>query len=117
MPGGFLIAKVDERQVADKDGFAAARSEIYDRLILQRANSVLVQFAKHECYLGKGQVDIRVNERAVDRLMSYEGQLQTDENGVRLTPPYKVCARVGERGGALRLSMALRGRGRGMPTP
>lgn len=111
VPGGFLIAKVDERKTADKAGFADARRELYDRLILQRANSVLVQFAKHQCYLSKARVDIRVNDKAVDQLMSYDGQLMKDEKGVRLTPPYRVCARVGERGGALRLQMALRGRG------
>lgn len=111
VPGGYVIAKVDERQFADKDGFADARSELYDRLVLQRANSVLVQFAKHQCYLSKARVDIRINDKAVDQLMSYDGQLMKDEKGVRLTPPYRVCARVGERGGALRLQMALRGRG------
>ena len=114
VPGGYLIAKVDERLTADKEGFAAARTELYEKLVLQRANSVLIQFAKHACYVGKGKVDIRINDRAVDRLMSYDGQVMKDENGMRLTPPYEVCARVGERGGALRLSMALRGRGRGM---
>ncbi len=117
VPGGFLIAAVDKRLVADKEGFAKARAELYENQALQRANSVLVQFAKNQCYLGKARVDIRVNDKAVDRWMSYDGQLQKDENGVRLTPPYRVCARVGERGGALRLSMALRGRGRGAPSP
>ncbi|HVH97947.1 MAG TPA: SurA N-terminal domain-containing protein [Enhygromyxa sp.] len=111
VPGGFLLAKVEERKVADKAGFADARAELYQRLILQRANSVLVQFAKHQCYLSKARVDIRINDKAVDQLMSYDGQLMKDEKGVRLTPPYRVCARVGERGGALRLQMALRGRG------
>lgn len=111
VPGGFLLAKVDERKLADKEGFAEARDELYQRLILQRANSVLVQFAKNQCYLSKARVDIRVNDKAVDQLMSYDGQPMTDDNGVRLTPPYRVCARVGERGGALRLQMALRGRG------
>jgi parvulin-like peptidyl-prolyl isomerase len=111
VPGGFLLAKVDERKVADKEGFAEARRELYSRLVLQRSNSVLVQFAKNQCYLSKARVDIRINDKAVDQLMSYDGQLMKDENGVRLTPPYRVCARVGERGGALRLQMALRGRG------
>lgn len=111
VPGGFVLAKVDERKVADKAGFAEARGELYDRLVAQRSNSVLVQFAKHECYLGKARVDIRVNDKAVNQLMSYDGQLMTDENGVRLTPPYRVCARVGERGGQLRFQMALRNRG------
>jgi peptidyl-prolyl cis-trans isomerase D len=113
VPGGYLIAKVDERLVGDKDGYAEARPALYERLVLQRANAVLIQFAKHQCYLGKARVDIRIDDKAVARLMSYDGQIMTDAEGVRLTPPYEVCARVGERGGALRLSMALRGRGRG----
>jgi parvulin-like peptidyl-prolyl isomerase len=112
VPGGFLLAKVDERKVADQAGFADARAELYQRLVLQRANSVLIQFAKNQCYVSRARVDIRINDKAVDKLMSYDGQVMTDENGVRLTPPYRVCARVGDRGGALRLQMALRGRGR-----
>lgn len=111
VPGGFLLAKVEQRKTADKAGFADARDELYQRLVLQRGNGVLIQFAKHQCYLSKARVDIRVNDRAVNQLMSYDGEAMTDENGVRLTPPYRVCARVGERGNMLRLQMALRGRG------
>jgi parvulin-like peptidyl-prolyl isomerase len=111
VPGGFLIAAVAERKTADQAGFADARRELYERLVLQRANSVLVQFAKNQCYLSKARVQIRTNDGTVNKLMSYDGQIMKDENGVRLTPPYLVCSRVGERGGALRLQMALRGRG------
>lgn len=109
VPGGFSIAAVDERQVADKEGFAAARPEIYEKLLRMRTHSVLTQFAKRECYESKARVDIRVNDKAVEQYMSYDGQLAKDENGVRLTPPYLVCARVGERGGMLRVGALSRG--------
>jgi peptidyl-prolyl cis-trans isomerase D len=111
VPGGFLIAKVAERKVADQAGFAEARTQVYDDLVAMRANSVLIQFAKHQCYLSKARVDIRVNETTVNKLMSYDGQLLKDEKGVRLTPPYRVCARVGERGGIAQLHALARGGG------
>jgi peptidyl-prolyl cis-trans isomerase D len=108
VPGGFLIAAVDQRQVADKDGFAEAREELYDQLLRMRAYSILMQFAKRHCYEGKARVDIRINDKAVSRYASYDGQLQRDADGVRLTPPYIVCARVGDGGGALRLGALSR---------
>ncbi|MFO7563001.1 MAG: SurA N-terminal domain-containing protein [Enhygromyxa sp.] len=108
VPGGFLIAAVDERKVADKEGFAEARTEIYEGLLRMRAYSVLVQFAKRRCYESKARVDIRINDKAVNRYTSYDGQIARDEDGVRLTPPYVVCARVGDGGGALRVGALSR---------
>jgi peptidyl-prolyl cis-trans isomerase D len=111
VPGGWLIAAVDERMTVDEAGYADARPEIYARLAQMRAHTVLATFTKHECYLGKARVDIRVNHPVVNRLMSYDGKIQTDDEGVRLTPPYRTCARVGEGGGMLRLQQILRGSG------
>ncbi|HLT35056.1 MAG TPA: peptidylprolyl isomerase [Enhygromyxa sp.] len=109
VPGGFLIAAVDERTVADKEGFADARAELYEQLLRVRTHSVLTQFAKRQCYEGKARVDIRVNDKAVNQYTSYDGQVKRDEQGVRLTPPYLVCSRVGERGGMLRAGALARG--------
>jgi peptidyl-prolyl cis-trans isomerase D len=116
VPGGFLIASVDERQVADKAGFAEARVKLYRELSLQRANTIISGFTKHQCYLGKARVDIRVNEKQLAVWMNYGTETPTDENGVPLVPPYRVCDRVGDRGGLLQLAMMLRGRGNaGLP--
>lgn len=109
VPGGFALVAVDERLVAEQAGFAEAREQLYRRLVYQRANATLIAFAKAECYRGKARVDIRVNDKVVNRWMSYDGELQVDEQGVRMTPPYQVCARVGDRGGALRAMLKTRG--------
>lgn len=111
VPGGFLIASVDERQVADKAGFAEARPKLYRELSLQRSNAIISGFTKHQCYLGKATVDIRVNEKQLAVWMNYGTETPTAENGVPLVPPYHVCDRVGDRGGLLQLAMMLRGRG------
>lgn len=111
VPGGFVIASVAERMVADKAGFAEARAELYRELADQRANSVISSLTKRRCYEAKARVDIRVNEKQLERWMTYGTEPQVDENGVPLYPPYHVCDRVGDRGGLLRLSMMLRGRG------
>ncbi|PRQ05285.1 periplasmic folding chaperone [Enhygromyxa salina] len=110
VPGGFLIAAVDERQIATREGFAEARSELYRELTIQRANGVISGFTKYQCYLGKARVDIRVNDKQVKALMSYGGETPKDANGVPLVPPYHVCDRVGDRGGLLQLAMLMRGR-------
>jgi hypothetical protein len=117
VPGGFLIASVAERQVADKAGFADARVALYRELALQRANTVISGFTKHQCYLGKARVDIRVNEKQLAVWMNYGTEIPRDENGVPLVPPYHVCDRVGDRGGLLQLAMMLRGRGGGSLPP
>lgn len=111
VPGGFVIASVDERQVASKEGFAEARAKLYREMALQRANSIISGFTKHQCYLGKAKVDIRVNEKQLAVWMNYGIETPKDENGVPLVPPYHVCDRVGDRGGLLQLAMMLRGRG------
>ncbi|PRQ10020.1 peptidylprolyl isomerase [Enhygromyxa salina] len=111
VPGGFVIAAVDERQTATREGFAEARAELYRELATQRANGVISGFTKHQCFLGKARVEIRVNDNAVKALMNYGGETPTDADGVRLVPPYHVCERVGDRGGLLQLAMMLRGQG------
>jgi parvulin-like peptidyl-prolyl isomerase len=116
VPGGFLIAAVDERQIADKAGFAEARPALYRELALQRSNSVISGFTKQQCYLGKARVDIRVNEKQLATWMNYGNEMK-DENGVPLVPPYHVCDRVGDRGGLLQLAMLLRGRTAGGAVP
>lgn len=105
VPGGHVIAAVDKRTVADKEGYAEAREDIYKQLLTTRQHSVLVQFTKRRCFEGKALVDIRINDQAVNRYASYDGQVMRDGNGVRLTPPYLVCARVGEEGGLLHINM------------
>jgi parvulin-like peptidyl-prolyl isomerase len=109
VPGGFLIAAVDERHMADKAGFAEARVALYRKLSQSRAQSIISGFTKQQCYLGKATVDIRVNEKQLATWMSYGAETPKDENGVPLLPPYRVCARVGDAGGALALQMQMRG--------
>ncbi len=110
VPGGLLLAVLDERQEATDEGYAAARPAIYDALAAQRGGAVLSAFTKQRCFLGKATVDIRVNKGPVDRLMSYDGNPMVDAEGIRLTPPYHVCDRVGDSGGLLRIAM-MRGGG------
>lgn len=110
VPGGFVIAAVDERQTATREGFAEARADLYRDVATQRANGIISGFTKHECFIGKAQVQIRVNENQVKALMNY-GETPTDAEGVPLVPPYHVCDRVGDRGGLLQLAMMMRGRG------
>lgn len=116
VPGGFLIAAVDERQIADKAGFAEARVELYRELALNRANTVISGFTKQQCYLGKATVDIRVNEKQLAVWMSYGEDTPRDENGVPMVKPYHVCDRVGDRGGLLQLAMMMRGNSGVLPT-
>jgi hypothetical protein len=115
VPGGFLIAAVDERQIADKAGFAEARVALYRELSLSRANTVISGFTKQQCYLGKATVDIRVNEKQLAVWMNYGSETATGENGVPLRKPYHVCDRVGDRGGLLQLAMMMRGNAGMMP--
>ncbi len=117
VPGGFVIASVDERQKADKEGFAAARPKLYRDLALRRSAAIISGFTKNQCYLGKARVDIRVNEKQLAVWMNYGTETPTDENGVPLLPPYRVCDRVGDRGGLLQLQMMMRGGGGGMMMP
>lgn len=117
VPGGFLIAAVDERQTATQEGFAESRGELYRELRLQRANSIISGFTKHQCFLAKATVDIRVNDKQVAALMNYGGEAPTDEAGAPLVPPYHVCDRVGDRGGLLQLAMMMRSRQGGAPPP
>jgi parvulin-like peptidyl-prolyl isomerase len=112
VPGGFLIAAVDERQIADKEGFAKARAALYRDLARKRGISVISGFTKQQCYLGKARVDIRVNEKQLAAWMNYGTETPTDENGIPLLPPYRVCARVGDGGGVLQMQMMLSGAGR-----
>ncbi|MFV8753027.1 peptidylprolyl isomerase [Nannocystaceae bacterium ST9] len=109
VPGGFVIAEVDDKQKATKEGFAAARAELYRQVGDLRANGVISGFTKHQCYLGKATVDIRVNEVSLSRLMNYGDLAPKDEQGRSTLKPYEVCSRVGDRGGLLRLSMMLGG--------
>ena len=110
VPGGFLIATIDERSTATKEGYAAERETLYTTMQQRRANSVLSGFTKHRCFIAKAKVEIRVNEKQVKRILSYGVETPKDENGIPLVPPYRVCERVGDGGGLLRLAMMMRGR-------
>ncbi|NVB36221.1 peptidylprolyl isomerase [Pseudenhygromyxa sp. WMMC2535] len=110
--GGYLVAELVDKQTADREGFAAAREELYDNAARLRANGVVSGFTKRQCLLGKARTQLRINEKSVDKIMSYDGNPLVDEAGNRLTPPYKVCSRVGDRGGLLQLA-ALQSRGVG----
>ena len=116
VPGGYLIAELADRQVATKEGFAEERAALYDDVAMMRSNAIISAFTKWRCYLGKATVDIRVNDKAVEQLMSYGGNKMVDDEGTPLTVPYRVCDRVGDRGGLLQLA-ALRGRGMAPPQP
>lgn len=111
VPGGYVIAEVDDKQKATREGFMAARPEVYRQAADLRANGVLSAFTKQQCFLDKATVDIRVNEAQVKRLMDYGDLAPKDEQGRSTIKPYQVCSRVGDRGGLLRLSMMLGGGG------
>ncbi len=115
VPGGYVIAEVDDKQKATREGFAIARPEIYRKAADLRANGVISGFTKQQCYLGKATVDIRVNEGQLARLMNYGDLAPKDEQGRSTLKPYEVCSRVGDRGGLLRLSMMLGGNSGGTP--
>jgi hypothetical protein len=115
VPGGVLIAKVAERQVASKEDFAEAREELYPRVVRNRGLQVLSAFTKRRCFIGKAKVEVRANEAAIKKIMNYGVEVPKDENGVPLLPPYRVCSRVGDRGGLIGMRMQLAARG--MPQP
>lgn len=116
VPGGYVIAEVDDKQKATREGFATARADIYRQAGDLRANGILSAFTKRQCYLDKATVDIRVNEAQLKRLMNYGDLAPKDEAGNSTLRPYEVCSRVGDRGGLLRLSMLLGGGG-AVPPP
>lgn len=113
---GYLVVDVDDIQKATREGYAEARPELYEKMAEMRSSGVISAFTKRKCFEGKATVDIRVNDRQVAALMNY-GDEMYDSEGVRLTPPYRVCDRVGDRGGMLRFSMMMRGRGAAAPPP
>lgn len=115
VPGGVLIAKVTERQVASKEDFAEAREELYPQVVRNRGLQVLSAFTKRKCYIAKAKVEVRANEGAIKKIMNYGVEVPKDENGVPLLPPYRVCSRVGDRGGLIGMRMQLAARG--MPQP
>lgn len=120
VPGAYALAAVDDKQKATREGFAAARAELYRELASQRADGTVSAFTKQQCFLGKAKVDIRVNEAQLDRLMNYGDEAPKDESGRSTLPPYEVCSRVGDRGGLLRFAMMLggdRGAGGAPPMP
>ena len=117
VPGGFVIAQVDEKQKATREGFATERAALYSQLAEMRASGAISAFTKRQCYLAKATVDIRVNEGQIKRLMNYGDLAPKDEEGKPTLKPYEVCSRVGDGGGLLRLSMMLGGQGGGAPPP
>lgn len=104
VPGGLLLASVAERQEATREGYAEDRAKHYEKLAFQRGTQMITAFTRRRCYVGKAKVDIRTNDKLVDALMTYEEPMVDPETGVPLTPPYEVCARVGDRGGLLQLA-------------
>lgn len=107
VPGAYALAQVQSKDKATREGFAAARPELYREAAQQRANGAVSAFTKHRCYLGKATVDIRVNEKEVAKLMNYGDLAPKDEQGNPVLRPYEVCSRVGDGGGLLRMAMML----------
>jgi len=105
VPGGFLIAVVEERSTATEEGYADERQTYYAQLVRQRAYGILLEFAKRQCFAAKAKVELRVNEAQVDRMLNYGVETPTDEAGVPLIPPYIVCERVGSGLGMLQMQM------------
>lgn len=109
VPGAYALAQVQSKDSATREGFAAARPELYREAAKQRANGTVSAFTKHRCYLGKATVDIRVNEKEIAKLMNYGDLAPKDEQGNPVLRPYEVCSRVGDGGGLLRMAMMLGG--------
>jgi hypothetical protein len=106
---GFVIAGIDERRQATDDGFAAARDEIFEELTEQKAGKLAAKLAHRRCLEAKGRGEIKPNNKEVKRLITYTSKQSFDEEGNRITKPYSMCDRVGNRGGMLRVPAAFTG--------
>lgn len=105
---GWLIVGVEKRETATDEGYATQREGIFRELRDGKAREVMARWAWRTCLDAKARGAIVPNEKKVARVMTYTG-----EAGELDLPPYTMCERVGNRGGALNAAAALTAGGGG----
>ncbi len=100
---GIIIAGVERKESASDEGYQEARADLYTELATTKAVRLNSWFAKTRCLEAKGKGQIVPVQDKIKRLVTYDTNLNVDENGVRQLRPYSMCDRVGMRGSFLRL--------------
>ncbi len=101
---GFLLAKVDRKEQATDEGFAEQREEIYTKLAERKALQLNSLFANSRCLEAKARGHITTNAEILKRFITYDTNLNQDEQGKQQMRPYSMCDRVGMRGSLMRLA-------------
>jgi peptidyl-prolyl cis-trans isomerase D len=105
---GWLVVGIEKRETATDEGYATQRAGIWRELRDTKAREVSARWAWRTCLDAKARGAIVPNEKKVARVMTYSG-----EAGELDLPPYSMCERVGNRGGALNAASRLTAGGDG----
>ena len=105
---GWLVVGVEKRETATDEGYATQRDGIWRELRDTKTREVTARWSWRTCLDAKARGAIVPNEKKVARVMTYTG-----EAGELDLPPYSMCERVGNRGGALSAASRLTGGGGG----
>ncbi len=101
---GFILAKVDRKELASDEGFAEQREQIYRTLAERKALQLNSKFAHSRCVEAKGRGHISSYPEKLKRFLTYDTNLNKDEQGKQQMRPYAMCDRVGMRGSLMRLA-------------
>lgn len=104
VPTGFVVAGIESRSEPSDSEYAERRAELATGLAQQRALKVTAHFAKRRCTDALGKGEIKGNDALIGRLMTYD--IEGDEP-MPDRIPYRMCDRVGNGGGMLRLPVSL----------
>ncbi|MCA9717841.1 MAG: peptidylprolyl isomerase [Myxococcales bacterium] len=100
---GVIVAGVERKESASDEGFQEARGDLYRELATNKSVRINSWFAKNRCLEAKGKGQITPMHDKIKRLVTYDTNLNVDEDGARQLRPYSMCDRVGMRGSFLRL--------------
>jgi parvulin-like peptidyl-prolyl isomerase len=106
----FVVAGLEEKEEASDEGFTEARAELYTALAKRKGQQVTSHFAERHCLEAKARGDIVPTPERIERVVVYDVTTEDGKQPPEMQP-YRVCDRVGNRGGFLRSGLAAQAAG------